>query len=324
MATFDSIFFLRKIPWEEQINSLLENGGSQEAIDLCYSLYESGLISNTDIDYAKMVMAKASLIELKRSNFQSAKKFLIECDYDIDLLLYCFEHLSTQLNLEMDIGTVDNVSLLKELKEIISKNTEAYNLFLIDLLEELNKSKNVIYIKYTSIINTAILFLYFTNIQQYYDSIEEFFNLEQNYDYENIESYLYDHQMFQLLVLCYSSHVEHHEKAVDLSIKLEKGVVVDVHYKGLNNFVNIFNKCKNSKLIINHIEFLLERNQEKGASVLVHNTLFEYGKFTLLEPESVINLLYKYRKALVIYLEYLVFELKIKVCVFNKFLFDLN
>lgn len=68
IASSDSIFYLRRLPWEEQIDSLLDSGKSQEAIELCDTLSENGLISNRDFENTKLVQVKAELEELSQDN----------------------------------------------------------------------------------------------------------------------------------------------------------------------------------------------------------------------------------------------------------------
>lgn len=316
VSTTDSVFWLRKVPWEEQIDSLINSGRSQEAIDLCFSLYESGLISNADIDYAKMVKRKAGLVELKRENYEAAKQYLLECDCNLNALLSCFEDITRYLDLKVKPGEIEDQELFEELRANILTNSVQYNRFMVDFLTELLREKSILYTSNVTLVQTALLFLYFNDISQNYGLIEQLFDSERSYDFDLVQSYLYKNNLYQLLVLLYSTFPEHYDKALDLLMKLEKDSISDSHYKGLGSFVKILNNCKDGQMIMNYIEFILERDQDQAVKVLKNNTVAIDGQFTLLDPEKTIKTLNKYRKALVSYLDYLVFDLQLTVSLF--------
>lgn len=312
VAACDSIFYLRRIPWEEQIDSLLENGKSQEAIELCHSLYESGLISNSDIELAKAVKVRAALRELIQANFSLAKSLLLSSDIEVETLLYCFSNIAHQLNLTSNIGNDTIRKLFEELSSKIASSLEDYRSFFIDILHEFKKSdklQNII------LINTAIFLIYIEDIATYLSDIELFFHSTNEYNFEVVEKCLKGQKLFYFLSICYSSRVDCQEKAIDLLKKLETKQISDPHYnyKGLALIADILRKCRNAHLIMSHIGFLLETNQSEAASVLISNTKMQNKSFPILNPECVVGLLHQYRKALTIYLEHLVLSLKVKV-----------
>ena len=312
IASNESVHLFRQIPWEEQIDSLLDNGKSQEAIELCATLYESELISNRDFNFAKLVRVKAGLMELNRNNFDIAQQYLIESEFDIEIFLNCFPNIKNHLLLEPEESEFSK-TILNDVKLKIIENSNFYSTFLISYLKELMKRNKFLYTSNSTKLNTCLLLLYLNDSSTNYHLIEQFFSSDLMFDFKCIEKYLQDQKLYHFLALLYSCRHKYHDNAIDLWKKLEKGLLNDPLYSGLNNLTDLLRNCKNSKLILNHIEFLLEKDQDKGVEVLIANTKFENDKFLILEPEQVITILHKYRATLITYLEFLIFSLKIKV-----------
>lgn len=314
IASSDSVFFLRRIPWEEQIDSLLNNGKTQEAIDLCASLYETGHISNRDFDYAKLVRVKAGLTELFRDNFGMAQQYLLESEFDIEIFLNCYEKISTYLQLDTEEGDFSG-TILGEVKSKMILNENAFLPFLISYIKELIAQSKFLYTSNALKINTCLLILYLSDIPKYYNCAEQLIRSDLKYDLKATEKYLQDHSLHHLLAILYSCRPEHHEGALGLWKKLELGQLTDAQYNGLTNIAQLLRTCQNSKLILNTIDFVLERNQSLGAEILIANTRQDETeqRSAFLDPEYVVGILHKYRRAFITYLEYLVFSLKVTV-----------
>lgn len=92
IASSGSIFYLRRLPWEEQIDNLLDNGKSQEAIELCETLSENGLLSNRDFESAKLEQVKAELEELSKDD-ESAFLYGQTGDHTKAFELYLEKHM---------------------------------------------------------------------------------------------------------------------------------------------------------------------------------------------------------------------------------------
>lgn len=315
IATNNSLFFMRRIPWEEQIDSLLEAGKSQEANDLCTTLYESGLIGHQDMDYAKLVMVKSGLFELLHDNQEQSRHYLIESEFDIEIFLNCFSIITDYVQLEPVENLEFSQTILERIKTELRNNPIKYVNYLICYIEELIEQKKFLYTSNQSRMNTCLLILYMIDdIEKNKNQIE---NLLQNnlkkFEFHSIEKYLKDNQHFHLLALMYSHQELYIEKGIEIWIKLELKQLSDSNYDGLKNIVQLLSKCQDSKLILKHIQFVLDHDQDMGSRVLIDNTKVDQMEtFTILEPQQALNLLSPYRRAIIIYLEYLVYELRLK------------
>ncbi|OTF77560.1 transforming growth factor-beta receptor-associated protein 1-like [Euroglyphus maynei] len=298
-----------RISWQEQFDSLLLMEKSQEAIDLFNNLYETGMMTDQEFQQCEWIKIRAGFIELKKQNFNLAKQFLLECHCEMDLILKLNKNLIEKLKITTKIDD-DNVRLLMD-KISEELDTNIINRFLIDYIDDLITSNVYIDQIDVKLVKTAKLFLYFENIEYYQDSIKKFLNNpNNNYYYELIERYLNEKHYHYYLALYYASR-NRMEKSIELLKKLERKTIQDEHYPGIVELIRLLTECQNVQLIMNHVEFILEQDQNEGAKILIANTLMENEKFPLLNPEFVVRNLYQYRMALVIYLEHLINQMRL-------------
>ncbi|KAH7640297.1 transforming growth factor-beta receptor-associated protein 1-like [Dermatophagoides farinae] len=308
VATKERLFSLYRISWQEQFNSLLLNEKSQEAVDLFHNLYETGMMTDQEFQQCESIKFRAGLIELKKQNFDLAKRFLFECHCEVERIFKLNQNLMEKLKI---IATPedDNVQLLMD-KIIHELDTSIINRFLLDYMNDLISSTDYIDQVNFKLVKTAQLFLYFEDIECYSNSIKKFFDSQNDYYYELIEKYLNDKHYHYHMALYYASRGQM-EKSIELLKKLEKKSIQDDHYPGLCELIRLLTECGNAQLIMNNVEFILEQDQHQGAQILIANTLVENDKFPVLNPEFVVRILHQHRQALIIYLEHLIDQMQL-------------
>ena len=114
---------------------------------------------------------------------------------------------------------------------------------------------------------------------------------------------------YQALALYYSRNESTFEEAISIWTKLETGVYSDPLYPGLQCLAHFLNGLESEEMIFKYIDFVLERDQTLGATILINRNLSQ----NLLNAEKMVRHLHKYPKAEQLYLEHLVFKVKIQV-----------
>lgn len=307
----NSIQLLKKIPWEDQIESLLNNGQAQEAVDLCQSLYEGGFLSSKDLDYARIIKERAGLVELKKKHFPLALQFLTEADYNVCDLLYCCDEIFKLLKLSAT--WIDNKDILDALKDIFKQQPKELHNFVIRYIDHMRNSDSGHFKDNQLTLNTALLLLYLQDANINVNNIQDFLQHRPTINIELIEQYLKQHKHYHILAIFYSLEKETHEKAIELWLQLKKGELDD-HLCPTGQTTNIHNllaRCGDAHLIMKYISTLLEYDQISATDILTINT--KAGEDSLLEPMKIVEFLDNYRKAQIVYLEYLIFELNIEV-----------
>lgn len=315
VSTTNTIFTMKPIAWNEQIDSLLTNRKYCEAIEFYKDLQQNNMIESSENghNYLELIFIRAGLIELKNENFPSAKQYLFESHCQFELLICLNDQIKEILNIPNEnINHVcdNNIQALFKLIQI-SLDRTLINEFLLYYIKEtiyqLNENVDV------NLVKTVQLLCLLEDRSKYLMSIEQFFNEndENNYNWPLIETYLIQHQYHYHLALFYSSR-QKLEQSIDILKNLEKNIIQDDYYQGLGALIQILNKCKDSILILNNIEFILSRNPTEAVQILIKNTKLENNRYLILNPEYVINVIHQYREPLVIYLEYLIMEMKLE------------
>nr|XP_027195488.1 transforming growth factor-beta receptor-associated protein 1-like [Dermatophagoides pteronyssinus] len=307
------IYQMKRCSWQKQFNELLSREKTQEAIDLYENLYQSGMMTIEEYQRLELIKLHAGFIELKNGNFQQARRFLFDGHCDIDLLLSLNENLEKRLKITATTAMNDeNIqTLLDKIRKELDKTQ--INQFLIDYID-LIQSNDLDQTDFKRI-RTAKLLLLLENLScdsSNSELIRKFFreNSSDNYYCELIERYLIENNLHYHRALYYKSRNQL-EKSVEIFRKLEKSEIDDKYYPGIEELIQLLIKCSNVQLIMNHVEFIMEKNQLEGSRILIANTRFENDKFTILNPEFVIRNLYRYRMALIKYLEYLINEMQL-------------
>ncbi|KAI7693990.1 hypothetical protein SSS_01038 [Sarcoptes scabiei] len=309
VASVNSIHLIHRITWEEQIESLLMNEKSREAVDMFQNLYESGMMPQKDFGRLQTIRINAVLIELKRRRFKIAMEFLLECHCFIKEILGLYPNLLKifQISSKSDSQKIND--LIEKMSNEL-KSTEIIA-FLLDYLNSYLRKDHNESADERCFIEISRLILWLEEKNSHMDEIKRFFaNPFRNRFDDVVEKYLDQHNYYYFKCL-FLNNRKNYRDSIELLVRLEEKQLSDSDYIGIDEICNTLVASKDLKLIINHIEFVLKRDQIKGANVLIEMTEFKNGFFTLLDPEFIIKLLYNYNETMIIYLEFLVFEEKI-------------
>ncbi|KXJ14514.1 Transforming growth factor-beta receptor-associated protein 1-like, partial [Exaiptasia diaphana] len=101
------------------------------------------------------------------------------------------------------------------------------------------------------------------------------------------------------------------QKALDFWKRLCNGELTDSVFPGLEFVVQFVNRLDDYDLLWNHVPWMLDINQKAAVKVFMSRPSEEPSKESML-PTRIVEYLQRYPEAQVIYLEYLVFTMKIQ------------
>lgn len=96
ISSTDSVFALRPVAWEKQVQMLLNNKTVKEALDLSQNWRETGLSIENFNKYIIKIKREVGFVELSERNFIEAKQLFIDGNLDILELLDLFPNLLPQ------------------------------------------------------------------------------------------------------------------------------------------------------------------------------------------------------------------------------------
>lgn len=309
IASNDSVYSLVPVPWEKQVQMLLSKKKVKEALDLSQNSVQAGVTKEVFNRYIKQIKQQAGFIEFADQNFEEARNLFIEGDLDVRELLFLY----TNLLPVNDDGTYKSTIKheIVDINQLANDNPETlfqYNLFLFEYLQELKCDNSEQYLNHKHQVDTVLVILSST-----YEPLHSYLiDLITNNKLELsnwIIKQLQDKNHYHALGIYYSQNNQY-ENAWDIWKQLELNQIKDSSYPGLDYIANFLGQLNDEKFIMNHIDFILERNQNLGVSVLIKH------KSSKLSHEMILTHLKPFSKAELHYLEYLIFDCnsEVKFC----------
>jgi hypothetical protein len=308
ISSTDSVFALKPVAWEKQVQMLLANRKVKEALDLSQNWHEAGVSKENFQKYIIQIKSEAAFVEFSQRNFNEAKQLFIDSNLDVLELLDLYHSLLPE-SLRLKRVVQHYIDHIYDLTEDKSEYLDEYKLFLVDFLQDLSTNKSEQYLRREIEINTALIILY-TEFKFYSENLLNLLSDSSlKFDSDWVIKHLELTNNYHSLALLYSQNDSTYEKAISIWMNIENNVYSDELYPGLSCIAKFLSTINNEPLILNNIDFVLERDQKLGASILINRK----DKNTQLNADTVTKHLQRYPEAEQIYLEYLVFELKIEV-----------
>ncbi|CAG2117918.1 unnamed protein product, partial [Medioppia subpectinata] len=238
IATTDSVYELRAIPWTKQLQMLLQLKKVKEALDLSHNWREAGLSQQNYNQILLDVKRDSAFIELSLKHFEEAKQLFVDSNADIlellDLYPDCFP---SNLRLETRVKYFVN-----DFQFIIDNKSEDYNeykVFLLEFLEELLVNRCQQYINRENEINSALICLYIENKDYYQNLLKLLTTSELKADINWVTENLQKSHNYHALAFYYSCNELNSPKALEIWTNLETKAIMDDNYPGLQCFANL-------------------------------------------------------------------------------------
>jgi len=324
IASPREIYSLLPVSWEKQVQGLLEDGRVDEALDLAQNSRSPSSASSSGLSVLNRVRLKAGFFRFKDMKFDDAKQLFCEGELDVCELISLFP-----LLLPADSDFSRSVPPLHEIADIsqVAKNDlkmmTAYMKFLMEYLEAMRPAVHTNNPRAREI-NTALIKLYVQSerpdkvqilsqllVEVTIDQITE---SDANLDYIGCEEWLkacgYHHATAML-----AQNRGNHEAALDIWVQLVDGRLKDDDFQGLEFVIDQICLVPNSHLVMRFSDWALTHDQILAVRIFTSrfDTAISAGSDIddAFKPSIVIKRLHnRYPKALINYLEHLIFNKK--------------
>ncbi len=113
-------------------------------------------------------------------------------------------------------------------------------------------------------------------------------------------------------------NVQNDKKLFFNSISLCDGTLQDEYFPGMNFVIEQLSRLKDYQLLWRNIDWVMNINQAVAIKIFTQREVDELASERM-RPDNIIDYLMNYKEALILYLEYLIYEKNIKVIIEIKF-----
>ncbi|KAG1699826.1 Transforming growth factor-beta receptor-associated protein 1 [Nymphon striatum] len=306
VASRTIIYGLVPIPWEKQVQALLGDKRVDEALELAKYANKAGLSKEQFDKIFKKIKLQAGFIELAQLEFIKAKEFFQSGVVDIKEVISLYPGLlPTASPFTRSVPPLHDIADIQQLCKGQQDMLTQYKLFLMNYLEE---EKNTYSPRCIVEIDNALMKLYAEINSPELNSFIE----SSNGTCASVDcvSCLEQYSRFHALALLYCQMSQPH-KALNLWKKLLDNEIVDNTFPGIDFVITYLSKLKNCDLIWKYSECILEKDELLGVTIFTDRDRDEDN--TKLKPEMIVEFLHRFPKAVMKYLEYLIYDLKIQL-----------
>ncbi|XP_060603083.1 transforming growth factor-beta receptor-associated protein 1-like [Ruditapes philippinarum] len=306
IASPRAIYSMVPVAWEKQVQGLLADKRTQEALDLARNANHAGLTKDKFLKIFRRIQQQAAFIEFSQKNFDEAQDLFKGGQVDIRELISLYPRLMpSSSNYQRSMPALHEIADINQLARGDQNVISQYKTFLITYLEDIRGTKDSHGLKQE--IDVALLKLYAErNSAELLPLVEE----DSGCDLKDCVEWLEKYQRHHALGLLYKYHGDN-DKALNIWTRLVNGDIQDELFPGFEFVVNFLSSLSDHDLVWKYIDWALERDQESSIKILTERPAQEPPSERL-RPESVIDYLHRYPKAVVTYLEYLVFQRKLE------------
>ncbi|XP_067842301.1 transforming growth factor-beta receptor-associated protein 1 homolog isoform X2 [Heptranchias perlo] len=306
LATSKEVHILVPLPLERQIQDLLTNHRVEEALVLAKGARRNIPKEKFQGMYRR-ILQQAGFIQFGQLQFLEAKELFRNGQLDVRELMSLYPLLlpSTSTFIRSHPPLHEYADLNQLMQGDQEKITKCKR-FLMSYLNEIRSTE--VANGYKEDIDTALLKLY---AEANHDSLLDLLVSENSCLLVDSIPWLEKHKKYFALGLLYHYNGQN-EAALQLWVKIVDGQLQDTTRSDLFEYiVDFLSFCSNRELVWRYADWALQKNEEIGIQIFTRRPLDE-NQTSRMNPDDIVNYLHKYKKAVVIYLEHLVFERNIQ------------
>ncbi|KAK2826415.1 hypothetical protein Q5P01_020629 [Channa striata] len=296
------IFSLGLVPFKEQIQALVEHDRVEEAL-----LLLDGVQSRRPLDsykeLQKSIACLAGFVHFYKQSFSEAKDLFIKGELDPREIIRLYPDMQSCLCEDFE-SQFDEVNRSRDLRLLWheDRNTFHHYLdFLGDFLRAVRETEEGL--KCGTMVDCSLLRLY-TELGDE-ENLQRLVGFPNECMLDHCVPVLEKHNRYFALGLLYQSHGKLTD-AIETWVKIADGSHVDPSCSDIYaHIVWTLSQLEDQDIVWKFADWTLQRNQEIGAQIFTKRT--PDGQ---LETQAIITLLEKYPQALLLYLEFLIYELK--------------
>ncbi|XP_060682002.1 transforming growth factor-beta receptor-associated protein 1 homolog [Hemiscyllium ocellatum] len=305
LATSKEVYFLVPLPLERQIQDLLTSQRVEEALLLTRGARRNIPKEKFQGMYRR-ILQQAGFIQFGQLQFLEAKELFRNGQLDVRELMSLYPLLlpSTSTFIRSHPPLHEYADLNQLMQGDQEKITKCKR-FLMSYLNEIRSTE--VANGYKEDIDTALLKLY---AEANHDSLLDLLVSENSCLLVDSIPWLEKHKKYFALGLLYHYNGQH-EAALQLWVKIVEGQLQDTTRSDLFEYiVDFLSFCSNHELVWKYADWALQKNEEVGVQIFTRRPLDENQ--TNMNPDDIVNYLHKYKNAVVMYLEHLVFDRNIQ------------
>lgn len=306
VASTKEIYSLVPVAWEKQVQSLLADKRTHEALDLARNANHAGLTADKFQKIFNRIQQQSAFIEFSQRNFDEARELFRSGHVDVRELISLYPQLMpSSSNFQRSMPVLHDIADINQLSHGDQDIANEYKNFLRVYLEDLKGTKDAHGFKQE--IDEALLKLYAEiNSAELLPLIE----VDSGCDLKDCVEWLERYGRHHALALLYRYHGEN-DKALNIWSRLVNGDIKDDFFPGFEFVVNFLSSLSDHDLVWKYIDWALNKDQELSIKIFTERPPQEPPSERL-RPDVIIDYLHGYPKAVITYLEYLVFTKKLE------------
>ncbi|BFZ03908.1 hypothetical protein BsWGS_06948 [Bradybaena similaris] len=306
VASCREIYALLPIPFEKQIQALLADKRVQEALDLARNANKTGMTRDKFLKMFKRIQQQAAFIEFSQQHLEEAGQLFQEGAIDVREIISLYPHyLPTNANFTRSVPPLHEIADINQLSRSDEQVKAAYKHFLQSFLEDI-RGTNLAH-GYKREIDVALLKLYAESAPE---KLSELISVDTGCDLNDCVEWLEKYQRLHALGLLYQQHGEY-ERALAVWTRLVDSSTSDPSFPGLEFVVEFLARLPDHELLWKYVDWVLEKDEELGVRIFTDRPSNE-ALSERLRPETVVDYLHRFPRAVITYLEYLVFQRRLE------------
>ncbi|CAB3383602.1 Hypothetical predicted protein [Cloeon dipterum] len=305
VCSSNAVFCLCPVAFEKQVQALLADKKVDEALDLVHNANYSGYTSEQFGKLSQRFKQQAAFAYFATKEFQRAQEMFIESAVDVREVISLFPNLMPEAS--TFVRSIPPLHEIADVDQLYQKDEDAKQqarLCMRQLLEQL-RDPTASHINHQFELDTALVKLYAESNK---DNLAAFILAgDVQCDIKDCLHWLERLECFNAVALLHKQS-KNSELALEFWARLAREELHDDSFQGLNFFAECLASTKDLDLVWKHAAFVLQRDEEAGAKIFTCRSKDQ--SYIPLDVDEVVELLQKFPKALVQYLEYLVLEEK--------------
>lgn len=304
VTTASDVYILIPVAIEKQIGALLADFRVSEALSLAQNARKTGLSKEQFLKMFRQIQLKAAFVEFAQMHFEEAFNLFHEGKLDIRELISLYPRLiPASSDFVRSIPPLHEIADINQLARGDRVKVQEFKDFLLRYLEGVRGTPRGM--NHALEIDTALLKLY---AESGCSQLVTLISSDNACDVSECAACLEKQGRHHAQALWYYQR-GNQEMAVRIWSCIVDGEYTDSTFPGLSFVTNVLARLTDLELLWKYVDWILERSEEEGVKIFMQHPEEEVESDRM-KPENIVDYISRFPKALVAYLEYLIFTRK--------------
>ncbi|XP_014664764.1 PREDICTED: transforming growth factor-beta receptor-associated protein 1-like isoform X2 [Priapulus caudatus] len=306
VASAREVYGVVPVPWEIQIQSLLADKRITEALDLARNSYKTGLTKDRFNKIYETIQQQAGFIEFSQHRFSEAvelfKSGLVDAREVISLYPLLMPRSS---NYTRAVPALHDLADIRQITHGNQQQMSEYKQFLADFLEDIRETRRVLACREE--VDTALVKLY---AEMDTDKLCKLVQNNCKADLSDCTEVLQQHGRYHALALLHRARGDLNS-ALALWTRMLDGELEGDPLVNIKYMAKILTSVTDQHLMWKYADWLLKKDEKLGVTMFTCQSV-DGAELEPAQAPAVLEFLQRYPEALLKYLEYLVFSLRLE------------